>query len=110
MSDNNRPKKPKSISEMTEQEYVEYLNSVAAEFFMREVVHDIKGQVSLVHGYADIIQLDIAEDQLDPETVDEYMAAIISAVQRIYVCLESAKASYAARHGFHVETKQGDQD
>ena len=45
----------KPVSEMTAEEYLDYLNSLSDSSFMNVVAHDIKKVVSIAHGYISLL-------------------------------------------------------
>lgn len=88
----------KPVSEMTPEEYFEYLNNVPEEDFMDVVSHDVKKVVSIAHGYISLIRLDIEEGLLEPDRVKEYISEMESMFEKSYTYMEKAEDSYRVRN------------
>lgn len=88
----------KPVSDMTSEEYLEYLNDLPENEFMNVVAHDIKKVVSIAHGYISLLRLDIEEGILNAEQVQEYIVEMESMLEKSYVYVEKAEDSYRLRN------------
>lgn len=88
----------KPVSEMTPEEYSEYLASLPEEEFMNVVSHDVKKVVAVAHGYVSLLRLDIEEDLLNPQQVEEYIKEMESMFDNSYMVLEKAEEVYRDKH------------
>lgn len=86
--------KPKSVAEMTPEEYKEYLMNAYEEEFMKLVAHDVKKVVSVVHGYISLMRLDIAEETLDADQLEGYLNEMEDMLQKSYVYMDAAEDVY----------------
>ena len=87
----------KAVSDMTSQEYLDYLNDLPEQEFMNVVAHDVKKVVSIAHGYISLLRLDIEEGILDPAQVQDYISEMESMLEKSYVYIEQAEDSYRTR-------------
>lgn len=86
--------KPKSVAEMTPQEYFEYLTGARDTEFMKIVAHDVKKVVSVVHGYISLMRLDIEEGTLDAAQLEIYLNEMEDMLQKSYVYIDAAEDVY----------------
>lgn len=87
----------KPVSEMTPDEYLEYLHSLSEDELMRAVSHDVKKVVSIAHGYISLMRLDIEEGLLEPDNLKDYMAEMESMLEKSYVYIDQAENAYRHR-------------
>ncbi|GAB5490884.1 MAG: hypothetical protein Phog2KO_10990 [Phototrophicaceae bacterium] len=87
----------KAVSDMTSQEYLDYLNELPEQEFMNVVAHDVKKVVSIAHGYISLLRLDIEEGILDPAQVQDYISEMESMLEKSYIYIEQAEDSYRTR-------------
>lgn len=87
----------KPVSDMTPNEYLEYLNELTDHEFMNVVGHDVKKVVSIAHGYISLLRLDIEEGILEVERVQEYISEMESMLEKSYVYIEKAEDAYRNR-------------
>ncbi|MEM9954385.1 MAG: hypothetical protein AAFV93_10465 [Chloroflexota bacterium] len=88
----------KPVSEMTSDEYAEYLTSLADDEFMKVVSHDVKKVVAIAHGYISLMRLDIEEDILNAKQIEEYMNEMENMFESSYRFLEKAEKVYLDKY------------
>jgi translation initiation factor IF-2 len=86
--------KPKSVAEMTPEEYFQYLADAQDAEFMKIVAHDVKKVVSVVHGYISLMRLDIEEGTLDAAQLENYLNEMEDMLQKSYVYIDAAEDVY----------------
>ncbi len=87
----------KAVSDMTSEEYLQYLNDLPENEFMNVVAHDVKKVVSIAHGYISLLRLDIEEGILDADQVQEYIGEMEAMLEKSYVYIGKAEDSYRSR-------------
>ena len=87
----------KPISEMTAEEYQDYLLALSDRDFMLSVTHDIRKSVSIVHGYLSLIRLDMDEDEVENEKLELYLQEMQRMLERSYLYLDAAEEAYNER-------------
>lgn len=87
----------KVVSDMTSEEYQEYLNNLPEADFMNVVAHDVKKVVSVAHGYISLLRLDIEEGILDAEQVQDYIVEMEAMLEKSYFYIDQAQDSYRTR-------------
>ena len=91
--------KPKSVAEMTAEEYFEYLNNAPQSDFMKITAHDVKKVVSVVHGYISLMRLDLEEGTIDATQLENYVNEMEDMLQKFYVYIDAAEDVYKDRLG-----------
>jgi hypothetical protein len=86
--------KPKSVADMTAQEYFEYLMDSDEAEFMKFVSHDVKKVVSVAHGYISLMRLDIEEETLDAAQLEYYLNEMEDMLKKSYVYMDAAEDAY----------------
>lgn len=89
--------KPKSVAEMTPEEYFDYLAESNETEFMKIVAHDVKKVVSVVHGYISLMRLDIEEGTLDAAQLENYLNEMEDMLQKSYVYMDAAEDVYGEK-------------
>jgi hypothetical protein len=92
------PDLPKSVADMTAEEYYEYLMSLSDSDFIRAVAHDIKKVTSVAHGYISLIRLDIDEDCVDTSRLSQYTNMMETMIEKSYLYVDAARAAFTARY------------
>jgi hypothetical protein len=89
--------RPKSVADMTPQEYFEYLLDANDADFMKLVSHDVKKVVSVVHGYLSLMRLDIEEGTLETAQLQNYLDEMEDMLQKSYVYMDAAEDAYTEK-------------
>jgi hypothetical protein len=89
--------KPKSVAEMTTEEYTEYLRSLDQDQFMKVVAHDVKKVVSVAHGYLSLIRLDVDLDEVSADKLIEYITEMEQMIAKSYMYIDAARSVYEER-------------
>ena len=89
--------KSKPVPDMNAEEYFEYLMELNQQDFMKNVAHDIRKVISVVHGYLSLIKLDIDEDAIEPDKLEFYVKEMHDMLEKSYMYLDKAEDAYYER-------------